>query len=107
MGGCPYARGASGNVATEDVVYLLQGLGVECGVDLSRLCAIGHFITSELGAPYMSRVGRAAGKRSGFRRSRTFSVAEGTVRTRYLPPTVPRKRVSDEEEARIRALYED
>lgn len=107
LGGCPYARGASGNVATEDVVYMLQGLGIETGIDLSRLCVTGYKTSEFLNVPYMSRVGRAAGKRAGFRRVRSFSIAEGTVRTRYLPPTVPRKRVSDEEERRIKAMYHE
>merc|ERR1711991_900122 len=107
LGGCPYARGASGNVATEDVVYMLQGLGIETGIDLSRLCVTGYKTSELLNVPYMSRGGRAAGKRAGFRRVRSFSIAEGTVRTRYLPPTVPRKRVSDEEERRIKAMYHE
>lgn len=49
LGGCPYAKGASGNVATEDVIYLLDGLGIEHGVDLNKLIQAGYFITSELG----------------------------------------------------------
>jgi hydroxymethylglutaryl-CoA lyase len=48
LGGCPYAKGASGNVATEDVVYLLNGLGIQHGVDLTKLIAAGHFITRAL-----------------------------------------------------------
>eukprot|EP00300_Choanocystis_sp_HF-7_P037938 c54388_g1_i1.p1 GENE.c54388_g1_i1~~c54388_g1_i1.p1 ORF type:complete len:405 (+),score=61.83 c54388_g1_i1:91-1215(+) len=92
LGGCPYASGASGNLATEDAVYLLQGLGVETGIDLTRLCQIGVFISTELNAPYLSRVGQAAGQKQGFRRTRTFYAADGTIRTRYLPPTVPRRR---------------
>jgi isopropylmalate/homocitrate/citramalate synthase len=59
LGGCPYAPGAAGNVATEDVVYLLQGLGVECGVDFAALCATGAFISQALGRPYGSRAGAA------------------------------------------------
>lgn len=59
LGGCPYAEGASGNVATEDVVYLLQGLGLECGVDLPRLVATGRWISAELGRSNGSKVGRA------------------------------------------------
>lgn len=61
LGGCPYARGASGNVATEDVVYLLQGLGLDCGVDLASLAATGRWISGELGRPNGSKVGRALG----------------------------------------------
>jgi hydroxymethylglutaryl-CoA lyase len=59
LGGCPYAEGASGNVATEDVVYLLQGLGLECGVDLARLVATGRWISAELERSNGSKVGRA------------------------------------------------
>jgi hydroxymethylglutaryl-CoA lyase len=59
LGGCPYAAGASGNVATEDLVYLLQGLGLDCGVDLGRLVATGRWISGELGRSTASKVGRA------------------------------------------------
>ncbi|GAA5524384.1 3-hydroxy-3-isohexenylglutaryl-CoA/hydroxy-methylglutaryl-CoA lyase [Microbulbifer aestuariivivens] len=59
LGGCPYARGASGNVASEDVLYLLQGLGIDTGVDLDRLVAAGNFISAELGRESNSRVARA------------------------------------------------
>jgi hydroxymethylglutaryl-CoA lyase len=59
LGGCPYAAGASGNVATEDVVYMLQGLGIETGVDLRRLVEIGRWICSVLGRAPASKVNRA------------------------------------------------
>jgi len=59
LGGCPYAKGATGNVATEDVVYLLHGLGIETGVDLDRLIDAGEFICAALGRPTNSRVARA------------------------------------------------
>ncbi len=59
LGGCPYAAGASGNVATEDVVYLLDGLGMQTGVDLGRLVAAGRWISAELGRETGSKVGRA------------------------------------------------
>ena len=59
LGGCPYARGASGNVATEDVVYMLHGLGIETGLDLSALMAAGNRISSSLGRETGSRVSRA------------------------------------------------
>jgi hydroxymethylglutaryl-CoA lyase len=59
LGGCPYAKGATGNVATEDVVYLLQGLGIHTGIDLSKLVDAGAFISQVLGRPSASRVGRA------------------------------------------------
>ncbi|MEZ5582249.1 MAG: hydroxymethylglutaryl-CoA lyase [Candidatus Competibacteraceae bacterium] len=63
LGGCPYAKGASGNVASEDVLYMLNGLGIETGVDLDRLVTVGHFIAGFLGQPSGSKVGRAmAGK---------------------------------------------
>ena len=58
LGGCPYAQGASGNVATEDLVYLLQGLGIETGVDLPALVAAGHFICGHLGREPRSRLGQ-------------------------------------------------
>ncbi|RGE43774.1 hydroxymethylglutaryl-CoA lyase [Comamonas testosteroni] len=59
LGGCPYAKGATGNVATEDVVYLLQGLGIETGIDLDRLIDAGQFISEHLGRPTQSRVAKA------------------------------------------------
>jgi hydroxymethylglutaryl-CoA lyase len=67
LGGCPYAKGATGNVATEDVIFLLNGLGIETGVDLDQLVEIGDFISQAIGKPSASRVGRAllAKKRDG------------------------------------------
>jgi hydroxymethylglutaryl-CoA lyase len=59
LGGCPYAVGASGNVATEDVVYLLDGLGYETGIDLGKLVEAGAFISAALGRSTASRVARA------------------------------------------------
>ena len=59
LGGCPYAPGASGNVATEDVVYMLQGLGIETGVDLNKLVDAGEFICAALGRQTTSKVARA------------------------------------------------
>ena len=56
LGGCPYAKGASGNVATEDVVYLLQGLGIEHSIDLQRLSNAGWEITKALGKQPVSKV---------------------------------------------------
>jgi hydroxymethylglutaryl-CoA lyase len=58
LGGCPYAPGASGNVATEDLVYLLHGLGIETGIDLPALVDAGHFICGHLGREPGSRLGR-------------------------------------------------
>jgi hydroxymethylglutaryl-CoA lyase len=59
LGGCPYAKGASGNVATEDVVYLMHGLGIETGIDLAKLAAIGDWISSAINRPNGARAGRA------------------------------------------------
>lgn len=59
LGGCPYARGATGNVATEDLVYLLHGLGVRTGVNLDALVDTGHWISSTLKRRNNSRVGNA------------------------------------------------
>lgn len=59
LGGCPYAKGASGNVATEDVVYLLNGLGVETGIDIHKLLQAGWFISKKLGKPPISKVSAA------------------------------------------------
>ena len=65
LGGCPYAKGASGNVATEDVVYMLNGLGIDTGVDMDGLLIASRYITDVLGRPPASKValamrGRAA-----------------------------------------------
>ena len=59
LGGCPYAKGASGNVATEDVIYLLDGLGVETGVDLAAVFEAGRFICEVLGRDATSKVAKA------------------------------------------------
>ena len=59
LGGCPYAKGATGNVATEDVLYLLDGLGVKTGVDIDKLMAAGEYICGVLGRPTHSRAARA------------------------------------------------
>ena len=59
LGGCPYAKGATGNVATEDLVYMLQGLGLETGVDLDALCDTARWISAELGREPVSHVARA------------------------------------------------
>jgi hydroxymethylglutaryl-CoA lyase len=59
LGGCPYAKGASGNVATEDVLYLLEGLGISTGIDMPRLILAGQQICNVLGRPSGSRVARA------------------------------------------------
>jgi len=64
LGGCPYAEGAAGNVATEDVVYMLHGLGMDTGVDLDALSLVGAWISDALGRPNGSRAGRALAARS-------------------------------------------
>ncbi|MEC7815402.1 MAG: hydroxymethylglutaryl-CoA lyase [Pseudomonadota bacterium] len=61
LGGCPYAKGASGNVATEDVLYLLNGLGIHTGVDLDKLVATGDWICGQLKRTNGSKVGQARG----------------------------------------------
>ena len=59
LGGCPYAKGATGNVATEDVVYLLQGMGIDTGLNMHKLVQTGAWISGSIGKPYTSRAGRA------------------------------------------------
>ncbi|PRH34199.1 hydroxymethylglutaryl-CoA lyase [Burkholderia gladioli] len=59
LGGCPYAKGATGNVATEDVLYLMQGLGIETGIDLGEVVEAGDFISRAIGRENVSRAGRA------------------------------------------------
>ncbi|MGD9914722.1 MAG: hydroxymethylglutaryl-CoA lyase [Rhizobiaceae bacterium] len=59
LGGCPYAPGASGNVATEDLVYMLDGMGLQTGVDLAAVAEAGAFISRQLGRPTASKVGQA------------------------------------------------
>jgi hydroxymethylglutaryl-CoA lyase len=59
LGGCPYAKGATGNVASEDVLFMLRGLGIETGIDLDALVDAGAFISRVLGRPPVSRAGKA------------------------------------------------
>ena len=59
LGGCPYAPGASGNVATEEVVRMVEGMGLSTGVDLEKLCEAGRFIDGVLGRCSGSKVNRA------------------------------------------------
>jgi len=61
LGGCPYAKGATGNVATEDVLYLLNGMDIETGVDLKKLISAGRFISEQMGREPRSKVNRAIG----------------------------------------------
>jgi len=65
LGGCPYAQGASGNLATEDLLYLLHGLGIETGVDLDAVAAAGREISAELGRAPASKVARALSAKRG------------------------------------------
>lgn len=65
LGGCPYANGARGNVASEDLLYMLEGLGIETGVDLDRLVDASLYISSALGRPPSSRLGQLALERRG------------------------------------------
>ncbi|OWZ15314.1 Hydroxymethylglutaryl-CoA lyase [Phytophthora megakarya] len=65
LGGCPYASGASGNVATEDMLYMLHGLGIQTGVNLHKVMAAGEFITNLLGRPTYSKVAVALGQNMG------------------------------------------
>jgi len=65
LGGCPYAKGATGNVASEDVVYLMNGLGIDTGVDLTELRHAGQAISEFLGRPPASRVARALAAKDG------------------------------------------
>jgi hydroxymethylglutaryl-CoA lyase len=66
LGGCPYAKGATGNVATEDVLYMLHGLGIETGIDLDQVVDAGQFISQQLGRKGVSRAGNALlAKRAG------------------------------------------
>ena len=59
LGGCPYAKGATGNVSSEDVLYLMQGLGIETGIDLDAVVDAGQFISQHLGRKAVSRAGNA------------------------------------------------
>ena len=66
LGGCPYAKGATGNVSTEDLVYMLHGMGIETGIDLEKLTDAGVFISQALGRKPNSRVATALlNKRQG------------------------------------------
>ncbi|PSN34393.1 Hydroxymethylglutaryl-CoA lyase [Blattella germanica] len=62
LGGCPYAKGASGNVATEDVIYMLHGMGIETGIDLDKVLDASEYICGVLNRPTLSKVGRALSK---------------------------------------------
>jgi len=59
LGGCPYSPGATGNVASEDVLYMLNGMGIETGVDMAKLLGAGQYICAAINRPNNSRAGRA------------------------------------------------
>jgi hydroxymethylglutaryl-CoA lyase len=63
LGGCPYAKGATGNVATEDVLYMLHGMGIETGIDLDAVVDIGEWVSEKIGKCSSSRAGRALATR--------------------------------------------
>lgn len=63
LGGCPYAVGATGNVATEDLVYLLHGMGLRTGVDIKKIIEAGHYISTKINKPTASRVNSALYKK--------------------------------------------
>jgi hydroxymethylglutaryl-CoA lyase len=63
LGGCPYAPGATGNVATEDVVYMLEGMGIATGVDMQKLVAATNAVSRLIGRPPVSRVASAINAR--------------------------------------------
>src|SRR5258706_12068660 len=78
LGGCPFARGATGNVATEDVLYLLNGLQIETGVDMTRLVQIRQWVSGGLGRKAATRAGNAIN-------ARATQAGEGPKRTRPPP----------------------
>jgi hydroxymethylglutaryl-CoA lyase len=63
LGGCPYAKGASGNIATEDVVYMLDGMNIDTGINLAQLIETGHWISQQLNRENHSQVGNALSKK--------------------------------------------
>jgi hydroxymethylglutaryl-CoA lyase len=75
LGGCPYSPGATGNIATEDVVYMLDGMGIETGVDMDRLLEAAQFICTELKRPTASRAGRALAARAARRAAKQNQAA--------------------------------
>jgi hydroxymethylglutaryl-CoA lyase len=75
LGGCPYAPGATGNVATEDVLYMLDGLDIETGVEMSKLLQAAQFICSELGRATVSRAGRALAAKAARRAAKEGQAA--------------------------------
>ena len=85
LGGCPYAKGATGNVATEDVVYMLHGMGIETGIDLDKLIDAGAYISDALGRKPISRAAhghpeQASGEASMCERLQLDALPEGVQR---------------------------
>ena len=76
LGGCPYAPGATGNVATEDVLYMLDGLGIQTGVDMEKLLQAAQFICGQLGRPTASRAGRALAAKAARRAAKAANSKE-------------------------------
>lgn len=74
LGGCPYAKGASGNVATEDVVYMLEGLGVKTNVDMGKLLSAGEYISQFLGRSSGSKTAIAVSRISADASSKIWQV---------------------------------
>jgi len=77
IGGCPYAKGATGNVATEDVLYMCELLGIETGVDLAKIIDVGNFISKELNKENLSKVKMADLDLIEARRELIFDEAKG------------------------------
>jgi len=76
LGGCPYAPGATGNVATEDVLYMLDGLDIRTGVDMDKLLQAAQFICGQLGRPTASRAGRALAAKAARRAAKETNSKE-------------------------------
>lgn len=70
LGGCPYAKGASGNLAIEDLIYMLHGLGIKTGIDLQSILQVGEFINNALNRTTKSKVGLALSSKSVLNKSR-------------------------------------
>ena len=80
LGGCPYAKGATGNVATEDVLYLMNGLGIETGIDLAQVVAIGDFISTAIGQPERHRApARRCSRKRAAKRPTAFDAHAHTL----------------------------
>ncbi|KAF5010941.1 hypothetical protein FDECE_2904 [Fusarium decemcellulare] len=97
LGGCPYAPGARGNVATEDVVYTLEKAGVHTGVDLNKLVSVGQWISTQIGIPYGSRAGAALASKQTAAKAQHKSAAQ----TSTAPSTRSWEKVKDTGEYRV------